>query len=210
MVTQHGDKSVDGKRWSPSAERNKGPILDVLARVLPRRGRVLEIASGTGQHVMHFADALPDLAWQPSDPDAELRESIAVRVREEGRANVADPIDLDVTQLPWPVQSADAVLAINMIHIAPWAATLGLVEGAKALLSAGQVLFLYGPYRRFGGHTSASNAEFDRDLRARDPEWGLRDMEAVTDVAARAGFDLAETVAMPANNFSLVFKRRER
>jgi hypothetical protein len=182
----------------------------VLARVLPRRGRVLEIASGTGQHVMHFADALPDLAWQPSDPDAELRESIAVRVREEGRANVAHPIDLDVTRLPWPVQSADAVLAINMIHIAPWAATLGLVEGAKALLSAGQVLFLYGPYRRFGGHTSASNAEFDRDLRARDPEWGLRDMEAVTDVAARAGFDLAETVAMPANNFSLVFKRRER
>jgi SAM-dependent methyltransferase len=210
MVRQHGEKSTDGKRWSPSAERNKGPILDVLARVLPRRGRVLEIASGTGQHVMHFADALPDLAWQPSDPDAELRESIAVRVREEGRANVADPIDLDVTRLPWPVQSADAVLAINMIHIAPWAATLGLFEGAKALLSAGQVLFLYGPYRRFGGHTSASNAEFDRDLRARDPEWGLRDMEAVTDVAARAGFDLAETVAMPANNFSLVFKRRER
>jgi SAM-dependent methyltransferase len=210
MVTQHCDESADGKRWSPSAERNKGPILDVLARVLPRRGRVLEIASGTGQHVMHFADALPDLTWQPSDPDAELRESIAVRVREEGRANVAHPIDLDVTRLPWPVQSADAVLAINMIHIAPWAATLGLFEGAKALLSAGQVLFLYGPYRRFGGHTSASNAEFDRDLRARDAEWGLRDMEAVTDVAARAGFGLAETVAMPANNFSLVFKRRER
>src|SRR6185295_18498459 len=109
--------------------------LDVLARVLPRRGLVLEIASGTGQHVIHFAKALPDLTWQPSDPDAELRESIALRVKEEQTANVNNPIDLDVTKQPWPLQRADAVLAINMIHVAPWSATLALFEGTKALLS---------------------------------------------------------------------------
>jgi SAM-dependent methyltransferase len=209
MLKQHGEKAASGKWSSPAAERNKGPILEVLARVLPRRGLVLEIASGTGQHVMHFADALPDLTWQPSDPDAELRASVALRLREEPRANVETPIDLDVTTLPWPLQAADAVLAINMIHVAPWSATLALFEGAKTLLAPGHVLFLYGPYRRFGGHTSESNAQFDRDLRARDPAWGLRDMEAVTDVSAGAEFELAETIAMPANNFSLVFKRRE-
>ena len=209
MLKQHGEKAANGKWSSASAERNKGPILDVLARVLPPRGLVLEIASGTGQHVVHFAKALPDLTWQPSDPDAELRESIALRAREEQRDNVNSPIELDVTKLPWPLQAADAVLAINMIHVAPWSATLALFEGAKALLSPGHVLFLYGPYRRFGHHTSESNAQFDLDLRARNPEWGLRDMEAVSDAAAGAGFALAETVAMPANNFSLVFKRRE-
>jgi SAM-dependent methyltransferase len=206
MLKQRGEKTADGKWSAPSAERNKAPILDVLARVLPRRGLVLEIASGTGQHVMHFAKALPDLTWQPSDPDAELRESIALRLREEQRANVNGPIELDVTKLPWPLQAADAVLAINLIHVAPRSATPALFEGAKALLSTGHVLFLYGPYRRFGHHTSESNAQFDLDLRAHDPEWGLRDMEAVSDVAAGAGFVLAETVEMPANNLSLVFQ----
>jgi hypothetical protein len=209
MLKQRGEKAASGKWSSPSAERNKGPILDVLARVLPRRGLVLEIASGTGQHVVHFAKALPDLTWQPSDPDAELRESIALRVREEQRANVNSAICLDVTTLPWPLQAADAVLAINLIHVAPWSATLALFEGAKALLPAEHVLFLYGPYRRFGRHTSEGNAQFDLDLRAHNPEWGLRDLEAVSDVAAAAGFVLVETVEMPANNFSLVFRRRE-
>jgi SAM-dependent methyltransferase len=209
VLRQLGEKRADGKWFTGSAERNKGPIVDVLARVLPRRGLVLEIASGTGQHVMHFAKALSGLTWQPSDPDAELRESIALRVREEQRANVNSPIDLDVTKLPWPLQAANAVVAINLIHVAPWSATLALFEGAKTLLSTGQVLFLYGPYRRFGHHTSESNAQFDLDLRAHNPEWGLRDLEAVSDVAAGAGFVLAETVEMPANNFSLVFKRRE-
>jgi cyclopropane fatty-acyl-phospholipid synthase-like methyltransferase len=208
MLKQYGEKTADGKWSSPSAERNKGPILDVLARVLPRRGLVLEIASGTGQHVVHFAKALPDLTWQPSDPDPELRESIALRVSEEQATNINRPIDLDVTKLPWPLQTADAVVAINMIHVAPWSATLALFEGAKALLSSEQVLFLYGPYRRHGRHTSESNAQFDLALRARSPEWGLRDMEAVSDVADGAGFALAEIVEMPANNFSLVFKRR--
>ena len=209
MLKQRGEKTANGKWSTPTAERNKGPILDVLARVLPRRGLVLEIASGTGQHVMHFAKALSDLTWQPSDPDAELRDSIALRVREEQRANVKSPVDLDVAKLPWPLQAADAVLAINLIHVAPWPATLALFEGAKALLSTEHVLFLYGPYRRFGHHTSESNAQFDSDLRAQNSEWGLRDLEAVSEVAARAGFALAEIVEMPANNFSLVFKRRD-
>ena len=209
MLKQRGEKTDDGKWSIPAAERNKDPILGVLARALPRRGLVLEIASGTGQHVMHFAQALSDLTWQPSDPDAELRESIALRIQEERRANVNWPIDLDVTKLPWPLQTADAVVAINLIHVAPWSATLALFEGAKALLSSENVLFLYGPYRRFGHHTSESNAQFDLDLRAHNPEWGLRDMEAVSDVATGTGFILAETVQMPANNFTLVFKRHE-
>ena len=209
MLRQRGEKLADGKWFIPAAERNKSPILDVLARVLPRQGVVLEIASGTGQHVIHFAKALSELTWQPSDPDAELRESIALRVWEEQRANVNSPIDLDVTKVPWPLQTADAVVAINLIHVAPWSATLALFEGAKASLSTQDVLFLYGPYRRFGRHTSQSDAQFDLDLRTLNPEWGLRDLEAVSDVATGSGFILAETVQMPANNLSLVFRRRE-
>ena len=209
MLKQRGEKTADGK-WSISAaERNKDPILGVLARVLPSRGLVLEVASGTGQHVMHFAKALSDLTWQPSDPDAELRESIALRMQEEHRANVNWPIHLDVSKLPWPLETADAVLAINLIHVAPRSATMALFEGSKALLPTQGVLFLYGPYRRYGRHTSESNAQFDSDLRAHNSEWGLRDLEAVSDVAGRAGFVLAEIVDMPANNFSLVFKRRK-
>jgi hypothetical protein len=169
---------------------------------------VLEVASGTGQHVVQFAKALPGLAWQPSDPDPELRDSIALRVQEQQLANVKPPIDLDVTKLPWPLQTADAVVCINMIHVAPWSATLALLEGTKALLPTQRVLFLYGPYRRFGHHTSKSNEEFDSDLRAHDPEWGLRDLEAVSEAAASSGFVLAEVVEMPANNFSLILERR--
>lgn len=207
MLKQRGEKQADGKWFTSSAERNKDPILAVLARVLPRRGVVLEIASGTGQHILHFANALPGLAWQPSDRDPELRESIALRVNEQQLANVNRPIDLDVTRLPWPLQTADAVVCINMIHVAPWSATLALLEGAKALLPTQHVLFLYGPYRRFGQHTSRSNEQFDSDLRAHDPEWGVRDLEAVSEAAASSGFVLAEVVEMPANNFSVIFKR---
>jgi len=210
MLRQHGEQLAVGKWFLAAAERNKGPILDVLARVLPRRGVVLEIASGTGQHVIHFAKALSELTWQPSDPDAELRESIALRVRAEQLANVNPPVDLDVSRLPWPLQTAvDAVVCINMIHVAPWSATLTLFEGAKALLSTQHVLLLYGAYRRFGSHTSESNAQFDSDLRAHNSEWGLRDLEAVSEVGTRAGFALAEIVEMPANNLSLVFMRHE-
>ena len=207
MLRQRGEKRADGKWFISAAERNKGPILDVLARVLPTRGVVLELASGTGQHVIHFAKTLSGLTWQPSDPDPELRESIAVRVGEELLANVNPPIALDVTRPPWPLKTADAVVCINLIHVAPWSATLALLEGAKALLPAQHVLFLYGPYRRFGQHTSKSNEQFDSDLRAHNSEWGLRDLEAVSETAAFSGFVLAEIVEMPANNFSLVFKR---
>jgi len=207
MLKQRGEKQADGKWFTSSAERNKDPILAVLARVLPKRGVVLEIASGTGQHVLHFAKALPNLTWQPSDPDTELRESIALRVKEQQLANVNRPINLDVTRLPWPLQTADAVVCINMIHVAPWSATLALLEGTKALLPTQHVLFLYGPYRRFGQHTSKSNEQFDSDLRAHDPEWGVRDLEAVSEAAASSGFVLAEVVEMPANNFSVIFKR---
>jgi hypothetical protein len=169
---------------------------------LPRRFRSFSTFSKS--------TSVSDATWQPSDPDAELRESIGLRVREEQLANINRPIDLDVTKFPWPLQTADAVVAINLIHVAPWpATTLALFEGARALLSTGHVLFLYGPYRRFGRHTSESNAQFDLELRAHNPEWGLRDMEAVSDLAAGAGFVLAETVEMPTSNFSLVFKRRE-
>jgi SAM-dependent methyltransferase len=208
MLKQRGEKQADGTWFTSSAERNKDPILAVLARVLPSRGVVLEIASGTGQHVLHFAKALPGLVWQPSDPDPELRESIARRVKEQQLANVSRPIDLDVTRLPWPLQTADAVVCINMIHVAPWSATLALLEGARALLPTQHVLYLYGPYRRSGQHTSKSNGQFDSDLRAHDPEWGLRDLEAVSEAAASSGFVLAEVVEMPANNFSLILKCR--
>lgn len=193
------------RRFAAAAERNSAPILDVLRRVLPARGRVLEIASGTGQHVAHFARALPGLEWQPSDPDPESRESVRAWV--EGLTNVRAPVELDVLKRPWPVARADAVVCINMIHISPWAAAQALVSGAGSLLGPGGVLFLYGPYRRFGKHTSASNAAFDASLRASDPAWGVRDLEAVAEIAAAAGFGLEEVVQMPANNLSVVLRK---
>ena len=207
MLKQRGEKQADGKWFTPSAERNKDPILHLLTRVLPSRGVVLEIASGTGQHLIHFAKALSGLTWQPSDADAELRKSIALRIAEERLANVKTPIALDVMRRPWPLVAAEAVVCINLIHVAPRSATQALFDGAKTLLPGGSVLFLYGPYRRFGQHTSPSNERFDSDLRAHDPEWGLRDMEDVSEVALARGFVLQEVVEMPANNFSLVFRR---
>lgn len=209
MLKQQGQKTDDGKWTSQAAERNKGPILEVLTRILPASGIVLEIASGTGQHVIHFAKGLPALTWQPSDPDAELRRSISRRAEEEQLENVRTPVDLDVSRLPWPLHAADAILCINMIHVAPWSATAKLFDGAKALLAPGHVLYMYGPYRRAGRHTSPGNEKFDADLRAQDPEWGVRNLEEVAELGARAGFTLDETIEMPANNLSLVF-RRER
>ncbi len=193
---------------SASAERNKGPITAVLRTVLPARGLVLEIASGTGQHVVHFARALPELTWQPSELDAELRLSIAALAAQEGLANVRPPLDLDVQRLPWPVAHADAIVCINMIHIAPWSAAEALVAGAGQVLPAGGVLYLYGPYREGGRHTAPSNEAFDASLRAQDPAWGVREREAVEALAEKHGLALEKRVAMPANNLSLVFRRR--
>jgi SAM-dependent methyltransferase len=192
---------------APAAERNKGFILDVLRRVLPERGLVLEIASGTGQHVAYLAGELPGLTWQPSEPNPSMRVSIAEWIAETGAPNVLDPVALDVRDETWPVQGADAVLCINMIHIAPWEASLGLMRGAAGVLEDGGVLVLYGPYRRFRRHTAASNEAFDAKLRSEDPAWGVRDLEAVVEAAAGNGLVLAETVEMPANNLTVVFRR---
>ena len=192
---------------SPAAERNAGPILQVLGRTLPRAGVVLEIGSGSGQHVVHFAQALPALRWQPSDPDSQARASIAQRVAAAGLRNVEAPLAIDARARPWPLAAADAVLAVNVVHISPWGATQALIEEAARLLPAGGPLVLYGPYRRDGAHTAPSNAAFDADLRARDPSWGVRDLEAVQGLAQQAGLALDAVVTMPANNLVVVFRR---
>ena len=202
-----GERQPDGRWVAPAAERNKGPILEALRRVLPSRGRVLEIGSGTGQHLVHFAKALPELSWQPSDPDPEYRRSIACWSRVENLANALPPLALDVCSRPWPIAAADAIVCINVVHVSPWAATEALLDGAREVLPRAGVLFLYGPYRRHGRHTAASNERFDAALRAHDPAWGVRDAEELAAAAARAGLVMDEPVAMPANNFSLIFRK---
>ena len=200
-----GQRFDDGRWRAPAAERNQGPILAVLRRALPPAGLVLEIASGTGQHVAHFAAALPELDWQPSEADPAFHDSIRAWTAAAALTNVRPPLAFDVRQ-PWPVTHADAVLCINMIHIAPWAATQALLDGAAGVLSPGGVLFLYGPFRRSGRHTAPNNAAFDAQLRGADPDWGVRDLEAVAALAE--GFDMKEVVEMPANNLSVVFGKR--
>jgi SAM-dependent methyltransferase len=197
-----------GKQRAPAAERNAEPIRAVLERVLPASGLVLEIASGTGQHAVTMARAFPHLRWQPSDPDPLARESIAAWRDEAGPANLLAPVRLDVMDEVWPVAAADAVVCINMIHIAPWECALGLFRGAGRVLPVGGVLYLYGPYRFHGAFTAESNAAFDASLRARDPAWGVRDLDDIEPALAAHGLVLEETVAMPANNHSLVFRRR--
>ncbi|CAN7672888.1 DUF938 domain-containing protein [Paraburkholderia sp. SIMBA_054] len=196
------------RQHAPSAERNREPILAVLERVLPATGTVLEIASGTGQHAIHFAAALPHLVWQPSDLDDEARASIAAWTAHSGLDNVRPPLALDVRDASWGIEAAAAIVCINMIHISPWASAQALIGGAGRLLGPGGVLFLYGPYRRGGAHTAPTNAAFDEQLQRRNPAWGVRDMEAVVALADAAGFDADEPVEMPANNFSLVFRKR--
>ncbi|KWE89725.1 SAM-dependent methyltransferase [Burkholderia ubonensis] len=192
---------------APAAERNRGRILDVLRRVLPARGDVLEIASGTGQHVVHFAAGLPGLHWHPSDPDAQARRSIAAWIAQAGLSNVDAPLAFDVRDASWPFAALDAIVCINMIHIAPWACAEALFAGASRVLRPGGVLVLYGPYRREGRHTAPSNAAFDAQLRSRDPSWGVRDLETVVALGLDRGLDCIEVVEMPANNLSVVFRR---
>lgn len=197
----------DARRMAPATERNREAILAVLRDVLPATGTILEIASGTGQHAVHFAAAMPGVTWQPSDPDAASRASIAAWTAHAGLANVRAPLALDVRAQPWGVTQADAMVCINMIHISPWASAEALFAGAGAVLRAGGVLYLYGPYRRDGAHTAPSNAAFDEQLRAANPEWGVRDMEAVMALGAAQGLRCDAPIPMPANNFSLVFRR---
>jgi SAM-dependent methyltransferase len=194
----------DSRREAPAVARNRDPILAVLRRVLPDRGLVLEVASGTGEHCAHFAAALPALTFQPSDPSAEARASCDAWCAR--LANVRPALALDAAAEVWPVARADAVLCINMAHIAPWPATLGLLRGAARVLPAGGPLVLYGPWLRNGVETAPSNLAFDADLRARDPAWGLRSLE---DLAASAtAFSVPEVVEMPANNVMVVLRRR--
>ena len=191
---------------SPATERNKKPILEVLRHTLPSTGLVLEIASGTGQHVVHFARELPNLFWQPTDPDEASRATIVARLRAANLDNVKEPMALDVLSTHWPVNLSDAILCINMIHISPWAATEALFLKAKHVLSSAGVLYLYGPYRQSGRHTEASNESFDTSLRSHNSEWGIRNLEDVTRVAELQGFVLETTMDMPANNLSVIFR----
>lgn len=192
---------------SPSVARNREPILAVLRDILPASGTVLEIASGTGEHAVHFAAALPHLRWQPSDRDPEALASIAAHREAAGLPNLLPPALLDVSAPSWPAEHAEAVVAINMIHIAPWSAALGLAAGAARVLGPGGVLFLYGPYREEGRPTAPSNEAFDASLKARNPEWGLRQLGDVVALASRHGLALLRRVEMPANNISLAFRR---
>lgn len=208
MRNEELDVSADNRPVSPSAERNKGPIADLLKRVLPDQGTVLEISSGTGQHVVHFAREMPHLIWQPSERDAPSLQWISQWMAAEALPNVRAPLHLDVTELPWPTEAAQAVICLNMVHIAPWSATQGLMRGAATLLGQNGILFLYGPYRQDGVPTSPGNEAFDAQLRARNPDWGLRTVEDVASCAMSHGFGAPEIHQMPANNLSLIVRKQ--
>jgi cyclopropane fatty-acyl-phospholipid synthase-like methyltransferase len=196
------------RQYAPATRRNRDPILSVLARVVPAGARVLEIASGTGEHAVYFASRLPAVSWQPSDPSAEARASIDAWRTHEHSDNVAEAIELDVTRRPWDVERFDVVVSCNMIHIAPFQACRALLAEAPLHLNPRGVLFLYGPFKRNGAHTAESNHEFDRSLRARDPSWGVRDLEEVVALGDKHGLQLEEVVEMPANNLSVILRAR--
>ncbi|AXY41354.1 DUF938 domain-containing protein [Halomonas sp. JS92-SW72] len=198
----------DSRLHSPAAARNRQPILEVLRQVLPERARILEVASGSGEHALYCAGAMPGWHWQPSDPTDEALASIAAWRETAALPNLAAPRHLDATEPDgWPAESFDAIVAINLLHISPWAVTEALMARAGERLVPGGVLYLYGPYRRGGEHTAPSNAAFDASLRRHDPRWGVRDLEAVVAEATCRGLELARVVDMPANNLSVVFVR---
>ena len=195
------------KKSAPAVQRNRDPIYDVLKRVLPPQGDVLEIAAGSGEHAAYFAPKFPGLTWQPTDPNPDQVASIDAWGAETASVNLLPALTLDVLNQPWPVTRADAVICINMIHISPWACTLALLDGAAKVLPGGGALYLYGPYRVDGQHTAPSNVDFDGWLKAQNPEWGVRELGDVTMEAEARGFALDETVDMPANNFSVIFEK---
>ncbi len=215
--------SSDNRQHAPATQRNREPILQVLREVLPTNGTVLEISSGTGEHAVFVAPQFPTLHWLPSDPNPIARASINAWRAYQPSKNLFPAIALDTHDSRWPVEQQPlpeelsgldlnenpirAIVNINMIHISPWSACLGLMAGAGRILPPGGVLYLYGPYKQKGQHTAPSNAAFDESLQMQDPEWGVRDLEAVIEAAAAEGFSLVKTVAMPANNLSLVFCR---
>lgn len=198
---------AEAKRHAPATERNRDAITDVLKQVLPATGTVLEIASGTGEHIVHFARRFPRITWQPSDHDEVGLESIAAWSADAALPNVRPPVRLDASLPDWPVNAANAILCINMIHIAPWAATLGLMAGAGRCLPVGGLLYLYGPYLRAEVETAPSNLAFDANLRSQNPQWGIRDLADVAAVAEANSLHLEQVIEMPANNLSLSFRR---
>jgi SAM-dependent methyltransferase len=196
------------RRSAPAALRNREPIAEVLADWLPDRGLVLEIASGTGEHAAYFAERFPNLEWQPSDIHPDALASIAAWCEAANLPNLCTPLVVDAASRNWPIDRADALLSINMVHISPWASALGLLDGAARLLSPGAPLILYGPWIRTDVPTAPSNIDFDTDLKCRNPEWGLRRVEDLAAAATERGIDLVETRAMPANNMMLLLRRR--
>jgi len=199
---------TDNRLYRPATQRNREPILEVLRDVLPATGLVLEVGSGSGEHAVFFAGHFPGIDWQPTDPAEEARVSIAAWIAVEGASNVRPPLDLDVMREDWPVDAADALLCVNMIHIGPWEATEGLMRGAGRVLAPGAPLILYGPYKRGEWPLEPGNAAFDKRLRGEDPRWGLRELEDVAACADANGFDLERVVEMPANNLTVIFRKR--
>ena len=199
-----GEAGSEARRHAPATLRNRMAIADVLREHLPRSGTVLEVASGSGEHVAYFAEEFPALDWQPSDPDADALVSIAAWC--DGIVNVAPPLALDASASDWPIARADALLCINMVHISPWNATLGLLTGAARLLAPDAPLILYGPFLQTDVPPAPSNTAFDESLRARDARWGLRQVESIERIAAGHGFARDQLIEMPANNLMLVFR----
>jgi cyclopropane fatty-acyl-phospholipid synthase-like methyltransferase len=198
---------TDSRLFAPSFPRNSDPILAVLRTILPTKGVILEIASGSGEHVAHFAAALPGLTFQPSDPDPQARASIDAWTAEKGLQNIRPALALDASRPPWPLSRADAIVCINMVHISPWAACQGLFSRAGEILPSGGALYLYGAFLREGVVTAAGNIAFDGWLRGQNPEWGLRDLAAVASVARENAFSAPEVIEMPSNNLSVIFRR---
>jgi Protein of unknown function (DUF938) len=196
------------RRSAPAALRNREPIAEVLEDWLPDRGLVLEIASGTGEHSLFFAERFPQFEWQPSDVHADALSSIAAWREGASLPNLRVPLAIDASRLDWPITHADAILSINMVHISPWACALGLIDGAARLLPSGGPLILYGPWLKDDIETVSSNRAFDEDLRSRDPEWGLRRVEEFAAEARTRGIELEQTRPMPANNLMLLLRRR--
>jgi len=201
--------SAGACRSAPAALRNREPIAAVLAEWLPESGTVLEIASGTGEHVVHFAERFPWIEWQPTDLHPDALASIRARRAAAPLPNVREPLALDASSDGWPIERADAILSINMVHISPWASALGLISGAERLLPIGRPLILYGPWLKDDIPTAPSNLEFDAGLKQRDPQWGLRRVEEFAKTAQSKGFSLEQTRAMPANNLMLLFRRTD-
>ena len=205
---------MDAKQYAPATQRNRQPILEILLQVISSNGNILEIASGTGEHAVFFAPHFAPRRWIPSDRNLLLHDSIKAWRDFTAIDNINDPLDIDASVEGWETKVREfeisAIVNINMIHISPWSACLGLMAGAGRVLPLGGILYLYGPFKRNGEHTAPSNASFDESLRRQNPEWGVRDLQAVVRVAEAEGLNLQEVISMPANNFSVIFMKKQQ